>query len=226
MLFYLFYLAFHLIATSKQLHFNELCALITSTLSYNVVVYSNRLHQASCYSLNWLLASANLFSAAHISFILYCLKQIVQFSLHTRRLHYLTFRSPASCQLLASETLRCSETLASALNYILLFNMQTYTNRLPYRTFRSPAPYQLLASEHHYQRPTSGLYYILLFNMYTSRIYYRTFRSPASYRTGYWLVYFFPNQLLHCTVRFTHESPLLPHVHISYYLGLQYWLLA
>lgn len=61
--------------------------------------------------------------------------------------------------------------------------------------------------------------------MYTSRIYYRTFRSPASYSTGYWLVYYCPNQLLHCTVRFTHESPLLLHVHISYYLGLIYWLL-
>lgn len=35
-----------------------------------------------------------------------------------------------------------------------------------------------------------------------------------------------PNQLFHCTVRFTHESPLLPHVHISYYLGLMYWLLV
>lgn len=62
--------------------------------------------------------------------------------------------------------------------------------------------------------------------MYTSRIYYRMFRSPASYSTGYWLVYYCPNQLLHCTVRLTNESPLLPHVHISYYLGLQYWLLA
>lgn len=61
--------------------------------------------------------------------------------------------------------------------------------------------------------------------MYTSRIYYRMFRSPASCSTGYWLVYFCPSQLLHCTVRFTHKSPLLPHVHISYYLGLLYWLL-
>lgn len=77
---------------------------------------------------------------------------------------------------------------------------------------------------------TAHIRFILYFTvqLYTSHIYYRTFSSPDTYSHGYWLVYYCPNQLLlvHCTVRFTHESPLLPHVHISNYLGLMYWLLV